>query len=560
MLSQSALPRLSLSAVALCISLAVTAALSLSIPKAVAQGLGADAQPSIQMQSDQQRIAVKSIVLASQGANEESGVSVKQLSRKAMELRQGYGEELRVDELHQIADALTLYVRDLGYTFDTIYLPPQRVKNNVVHFRYQQATLKHINVINNTDVSDKRISTPFKHLLQRVLYAPRVENMVYALQAQSNISVFAFYSRGKRAGEVVLNLRVDERPSFNYSIRAENYGAEVTGKNRVVGELKHKGLLAAFDQASLALLATQGEGDSTYGFFSYRYPFASLNSEIELGVGDTRYALGDQLESLDTDGNSRTTQLTIKRKIGHSPQKNHSVSFTTFRKESSLETGIEAFQSGINLDEESSGGKLAWQGSLSNRKNYWKFAYGASYTSGRYDSISLDDELSEERISEAFDKFEYYVFVSSLIGGKHRFAIEPKLYVRGQRAGEVSLPGLESFGLSGIYGVRSAATGSASADSGMLQSLELHFPNALTKTVNKHPLNLTPYLFLDNGSGETIIDENTTLDLDELEGYGIGLNLLWGRFSASLSYAKAKNEINPEVEDDSQVYVQLVWR
>lgn len=563
-LEQARKTRLSLSILHRVLCALLVCVFFIMTPKAFAQNAEGNTQTNIQIQSDQQFIAVKSIVVASQGgnqgANEQSAVSVKKLSRKAMALRQAYAEDIRVDELHQIADALTLYVRKLGYTFDTVYLPPQRVKNNVVHFRYQQATLQRINVINNTSVSEKRISAPFKHLLNRVLYAPKVENMVYALQAQSNISVFAFYSRGKRSGDVVLNLRADKRAAFHYSIRAENYGAEVTGKNRVIGDLKYKGILSAFDQASLALLGTQGEGDSTYAYFNYRYPFASLNAEVELGVGDTRYALGDQLEALDTEGNSRTTQLTIKRKIGHSPQKNHSLSFTCFRKESSLESGIEDYRPGINLDEESSGAKLAWRGSLGNRKSYWKFAYGASYTSGRYDSIRLDDDFNEEKASEEFDKFEYHLFASALIAGNHRFALEPKLYVRGQNAGDVSLPGLESFGLSGIYGVRSAAAGSVSADSGMLQSFELHFPNIVKKKVKQRVLNVSPFLFTDSGSGENIVNESTTEKLEALEGYGLGLNVSWGRFSANMSYAKATNDINPEVEDDSQVYVQFIWQ
>lgn len=513
----------------------------------VAAQNGKKQSPAIQVQSDQQLLDVKSIVVATQGANEESGVSVKKLSRKAMELRSQYDESIRVDELHQIADALTLYVRGLGYTFDTIYLPPQRVKHRVVHFRYQQATLKRINVINNTKISDRSISTPFKPLLNKVLYAPRVENMVYALQAQSNISVFAFYSRGKHAGEVVLNLRADNRPKFHYSLRAENYGADVTGENRLVADLKYKGVLAAFDQASVALLTTQGEGDSTYAFFNYRYPFSSLNSEFEISVGDTRYALGDQLEALDMSGNSRTTRLSIKRMIGHSPQKNHGLSFSYFKKESTLEMGDD---SSPFAEEKSSGAKLSWQGSIGHRKHYWKFAYGAAYANGRFETSD----------SEEFEKIEYHLYASSLIGGKRRFALEPKLYVRGQSVDDVHLPGVESFSLSGIYGVRSATTGSASADTAMIQSVELNFPNTIRTKVKGQPLNLSPYLFWDAGEGEVNSFDGSVDKLDDLQGYGLGLNFYWGKFSANLTYAKAQNDINPEVEDDSQVYLQLRWQ
>lgn len=111
----------------------------------------ARADIAINLDNDQSRLEVKAIVIATGGEGELKANRLRDLTRLASSERRKYPATISIDELHRIADVLTVAVRAEGYTFDSLYLPPQTVANGIVQFRYQKSVLVSINVINNTD-------------------------------------------------------------------------------------------------------------------------------------------------------------------------------------------------------------------------------------------------------------------------------------------------------------------------------------------------------------------------------------------------------------------------
>ncbi|WP_143710814.1 ShlB/FhaC/HecB family hemolysin secretion/activation protein [Saccharophagus degradans] len=507
----------------------------------------ARADIAINLDNDQSRLEVKAIVIATGGEGELKANRLRDLTRLASSERRKYPATISIDELHRIADVLTVAVRAEGYTFDSLYLPPQTVANGIVQFRYQKSVLVSINVINNTDYDDRRLSKPFAPVVGERVFAPRIENIVYALQAQPTLSVFAFYSRGPRQGEVVLNLRVDERSQPFYSLRAENYGSQATGKYRMVGELKGYSLLGDFDRATLAVLSTQGEGTTTYGYLNYRYTLPSLNTWWELGVGDTRYALGSNFEQLEATGSSRSLRLDVNRALNHNPKHSRQIGLGGFHKTSSFGSDDALFDDALGREETSMGAAVNYSANHTFGKG--RIAFGASAIGGEF---SLD-----EGEGQTLAKLEYHFFASTQFNSSSRFAIQPRLFIRGQLADKTPLPAIETLSLSGFYGVRASPVGTVSADTGVLLSAELHMPALVNTQLAEQPFSAAPYMFFDSGSGEQYqADDASALSVSQ-SGFGAGLNLRWGRFSANATYASATNQ---EVNGDDQVYVQLRWQ
>lgn len=504
----------------------------------------------INLDNDQARLAVKSIVITTGGEGELKTSRLQELNRLARRVRNRYSANISVDELHQIADALTLAVREEGYNFDSLYLPPQTVSKGVVQFRYQKTILASVNVINNTEFKDSRLSRPFRHLLGKRLYAPRIENIVYALQAQPSLSVFAFYSRGKRNDEVVLNLRVDARVQPGYSLRIENYGSEATGKHRLVGELKGRNVLTDFDQATLAVLGTHGDGNTAYAYFNYRYQLSSMNTAVNFGAGDTRYALGSALQQLEASGASRTVRLDVSRVLSHNPADKSEFGGGAFFKTSEFSSEDPLFNEALGRNEQSMGASVNFNSQSSGKR--WTLSYGATFIGGQF-------SLSEEAEKEALLKAEYYLFSSLMLNGNSRFALQPRLFIRGQQTPREPMPSIETMSLSGFYGVRSTPLGLASADSGMLMSAEVHLPKLVSRQWAQRPFVLAPYAFYDSGSGEQYQADSDPLSVDQ-SGFGVGLSARWGRLALNLAYATAAKSDTQEGEGDDQVYFQLRWQ
>lgn len=512
----------------------------------------ARADIAINLDNDQSRLDVKTIVIATGGEGELKANRLRDLTRLASNERRKYPPSISIDELHRIADVLTVAVRAEGYTFDSLYLPPQTVANGIVQFRYQKTILASINVINNTEYDDKRLRKPFKGFIGERVFAPRIENIVYAMQAQPTLAVFAFYSRGPRQGEVVLNLRVDEREQPFYSLRAENYGSQATGKNRLVAELKGSSLLADFDRATLAILTTQGEGSTTYGYLNYRYVLPSLNTSWELGVGDTRYALGSNFEQLEATGSSRSLRLDINRVLSHNPKHGQHMGLGAFHKTSRFGSDDTLFDDALGRDETSTGAVINY--SANHTLGAGRIAFGASLIGGEFTQDAGE--------GQTLAKLEYHFFASTQFNNSSRFAVQPRLFIRGQQADKTPLPAIETLSLSGFYGVRASPVGMVSSDSGVLVSAELHLPVLVNTQLVEQPFVAAPYVFFDTGSGEQYRADGTDALSVEQSGFGVGLNLRWGRFSANATYASATSTgaANEEVNGDDQVYVQLRWQ
>lgn len=500
------------------------------------------------------RLDVKYLHVSSRGDIEVDGRFLKKLSALATKERANFPEEISIDELHQIADLLTVVVRKKGFKFHSVYLPPQKIKNQSVKLIYQTAVLKKVNVINESSFSDKVLKAPFKRFLEKDLYAKDIENMVLALQRQYDVNVFAFYSRGNHSGEVVLNLKAKDKETHHLAMRIENYGGESTGENRLLAEIKGHSLLKSFDQMSLALLATEGEGNSTYGYFSYQIPTPNLRNTFSIGFGDSSYEIGEAFNALEIDGTSRVARIGYTRNTNFLPHVTGSWSLAYYQRESELNS---AFGSALLRQEESQAGGLSFNKAFGQRKGSWRLENYAAVYYGTFTSSDIENE-KEQRLK----KINYSFKISDRWGKSSAFSTQVSLNVRGQYTDNERMPGVEASALSGAYAVRAIPAGTFSSDAAQFTTLELHWPRLFTRGLSWH---LHPYVFADAATGESYTAGAEVSAEVELAGYGIGLEFQWRSLACSLSYAEPTtikvNDLDVlEDERDAQVLFQLRWR
>lgn len=500
-----------------------------------------------QMNDDAARIKVQGFIISTELGQDSDSALLKNVTDLAQKERGKYPQVLSIDELHQIADTLTLAVRKEGHNFDSIYLPPQKVANGLILLNYQKATLTKINIINRSDHTDEVLAAPFKKHLNQHLFGPDLEETVYALRARENLDVFAFYSRGTNPGEVTINARISPRATDWYSVMLDNYGASATGENRLVANFRFRSLLSAYDRLSAALLHTDGDGNVNYGYVNYQYWFPSLDTAFEFSVGNNHYGLGSSFETLNTKGDSISLRMALTHVLNHSPNENKYFSLEAFSKRSNFGSDDVLINSVLEEKESSDGFSAIWNGNSSVLD--WRVNTGLALTAGKFDTIT--------RSGEPLRKINYQLFTSRMFNASSKLAVLPSVYVRGQLNDKTHLPGLESLSLSGIGAVRGYELGRFNADDGTLITANLAFPNVFNKQLLGKPFFFEPFFFYDKANGTNYSTLSDSSLQTSISAAGIGLSARWGRWSSQLTYAKPGES---ELTDKAQVYVQIRWQ
>lgn len=483
---------------------------------------GGVAAASLDPRQEAVRFEVKDIALEGFRFESHEAMDVGQVKEQLKIVRAKYGLLMTVDELNQLADGLTLYVRSKGFPFHSVYLPPQQVVNGQVLLMMQEGVLADVKVINNTGIADERFSLPFAELVGKLLYAPAVEHQVFALKAQAGFKVFAFYSRGQQPGEARLNLRLEPASKRVTSLRFDNYGSRASGRYRAVGQWQEHQVSGHFDELSLAILQTLDEVSNTYGSLVYQRPFAALDFVWDLSLSNNQFEVGANFAPLQLAGTATHISTGLTRYLNWQDGQRHWWGFTAFDKSSEVTSD---FLQALGQEETSRGVTLGW-----NREWGWGrtgLATGVNLTYGRY---TRTPQLKE---AETFSKLEYNLALGQP-ASDGRWGLRPSLALRGQWSRD-SLPSIESVSLTGAYGVRAMEAGMFAADRGWVVSGELALPQLLPQD---QAWRIEPFLSADAAMGEKLDAQGNSLMDATFSGFGMGLRGYWGNHvDAKLSAA-----------------------
>jgi hemolysin activation/secretion protein len=486
------------------------------------------------------RLRVDSFALKGVSRQHPQAPDLEEIKRQLALERARFPDTMTVDQLHQVADALTLFLRGRGFVFHTVYLPPQRVEGGVVEMRVQEGTLGGVQVINQTPWPDQRFSKPFLPLLGDVLYGPQVEERVQALKAQGGFRVFAFYSRGSKSGEAILNLRVDPTDKRAWGLRADNYGSPSSGEQRVVLQYTEYQLTGHHDRLSLAVLRTVDDVANTYGSLTYQLPFGGLDYIWDLSASNNQFEVGDRFAALGLKGDATTLRTGFTWVNRHHPDRRSSWRVGVYEKSNNLEADD------ISVSDETSRAlTLQWSKNL-------RSASGGSVLNTLFELGRGEYEI-EGLSDEEFTKMDLgLLYVQGM--GQKRWRSLLQFSARGQYS-DTSLPSIEGFSLTGSYGVRGYGPGLFNADSAGLLALEWRLPNL----IGGERLRLEPFLFGEYANGRKELISGGKQDAD-FSGVGLGLNLFWGRrFSAQLVAAKSSSGTidGVKVADDDQILFEI---
>ena len=187
--------------------------------------------------------------------------------------------ELAAEDLEALRIALTLLYINRGYVNSGAVLPDQTITDGVVTFRIIEGELTRIELEGNrwfrSSYFEKRFTLSagpplnvnfLQQRLQLLLEDPRIQRINAELKP------------GLRAGEGILDVRVEERTPYKLFLEYNNYQSPSVGENRGLVTLEHENLTGNGD----IVRAQYGRSNGLDPLIDFKYslPFTAYDTTL----------------------------------------------------------------------------------------------------------------------------------------------------------------------------------------------------------------------------------------------------------------------------------------
>ena len=218
------------------------------------------------------------------------------------------GKTLSFDELNALADKVSAYLKEKGWSQARAFLTEQEITSGIINITITQLKSNGTLSIKR----DKSVRIGDRHLrrfLQSAIKANqpinehKLERSLLLLNDIPGLSTKANLVPGVSTGTSALEVAVTEGSLLSGSAWADNQGTRYTGALRGNAMLSINDPFHYGDQVNLLL--TQASG-LTQGRISYAFPVASNGLRINLAWSGMSYQLGSELASLEYAGRSNS--------------------------------------------------------------------------------------------------------------------------------------------------------------------------------------------------------------------------------------------------------------
>jgi hemolysin activation/secretion protein len=449
------------------------------------------------------------------------------------------GRALTMAELNKAVSQVTELLRNKGFLLSRAYLPQQEVTNGTVEIAVIQAQSDGgvgIKPMAGSRLSEATIRGLVANSIQpgKALRDRDLEEALMLINTLPGVQARAILEQGAAAGSTHVSIEANEGPLLEGLLWGDNYG------NRYSGAWRGNGLLVLNDltgRGDTASFLASGSSDLQQGRVLYSTPVGSKGLKTGVSFTAMRYELGKEISALDASGNSLTLNAWGSLPLVLLKAKGVSVT-----------AGYEHKRLADKALDVTLHRRFLNSGSLG-LTGYFRDGFGGGgYTSWSVSGTIGDADYSRVETDELIDR--------STAGAAGGYARANLTLSRQQRLsddwsllfscyGQLSLGNLDSsekLSLGGPYSLRAYPVGEASADDGLMGSLELS--HMLCTSLKKTTVQL--FAFVDAGRvclhhdlWTGAVDTATGHNSYGLAGAGAGVNVTLARsLSLRVCYAQ----------------------
>jgi len=499
--------------------------------------LAALAQPALAQET---RFAVTAYTV--EGDNPLSAADTQSL------LAQYTGEAMTIDRLQAAASALETALKDRGYGFLRVIIPPQDARG-VITLRVLGFRLNAVNVSGNKAFNTGNIRRSLPALQSGA--TPNLREIARA-QALANDhpskQVSVTIQQGKKKDTVDAAVKVEDSKQLQFFASLDNSGTKQSGHTRLGVGVSHSNLFDR-DHSVTATYTTSPDGHLSdlqqYGLY-YRAPFYGLGGALSAYYSKSDTNSGTVANFFNVSGRGEFAGLRWTHRLLPLGSYSHAAEIGV--EDRFFGNDVRFNNTPIGTDVRSRPLLLRYSGRLDGA------AYGiagslelARNLSGGGGNTDAAYTANRAGADTGWQAWRYALQGSHALGA---WTLNAKL--RGQVSADALIPG-EQFGLGGAAGVRGLEEREGTGDQGMLGSVELITPAIFE--------GLKLVGFVDAGVVRNHRPGAGVLAREGASSAGLGARWQWRRnLSLIVDWAQVGNGAGSTNKRDDRVHVLLAVR
>ena len=237
------------------------------------------------------------------------------------------GKSVSLEELRQVADAITQLYLDRGYITSRAILVDQTVKEGVVQFQVIEGSLERIELDGNFRVRPSYIRDRIMLGGGTPLNRDKLEDQLRLLKLNPLFSnVEASLRPGSELGQSILVVRVTEVPALTGLIGVDNYSPPAVGSIRLGGIVNLRNPSGLGDDLLASFYGTTAGGSNIFDLV-YRVPVNAMDGAVRFRFSPSNSRIvDDDFSALGIEGNSQLYDLNFRQPIIRNPREEFALS------------------------------------------------------------------------------------------------------------------------------------------------------------------------------------------------------------------------------------------
>lgn len=473
----------------------------------------------IQQESDEDNATDQQKIFISDLKIQDVDIRATQKSDIAEILSKYKNKSISINELNVCVREINSYLRENGYPAATAYLPAQESKNHEIVINLELGKFGKIILENNSTLSETIINRLLSNIKTGEKVSGRIlETAIYNINELGGVQAAGFFRPGKNVGETDIVIRIADIKKDAYSVYAENYGSDSSGRYRYNVNASWYNLLNAGDRISVnGMMSNQKQHN--YGI-QYEQLIAKNGTKANISIGRSDYELGSRYSSMGATGISSNIGINFSTPLWKTSKSRMSLNYGFTHR--NLKDEMRDFCYVVEKHSDTAfiginGSEVVGKTGL----NYDISVFSGNLTADKAEVSGIPLKISTEgRFTKAVLN----------LSAQHRINKFFDFRVRGQaQKASNLLDSSEQFFLGGARGVRAYPQGEGSGDEGYQMTGELVYNTKIKGLAFSTFYDLGHVIY----SKDSAMSGGTTL-----QGWGVGVSYSKGNCWAKLEYAR----------------------
>jgi len=458
-------------------------------------------------------------------------------------------------DVEKARDALEKFYHDAGYPAVLVNIPEQTIKSGIVKLQMIESRIGRVKISGNRYFTSEKMMSDLRSFNPgEILYLPKVQQEIGRLNRNQDFKVEPVMSPGKEPGTIDVELKVDDRFPLHGSLELNNRCSHDTEQLRLNGMIRYDNLWQKEHSLTLQYQTApqkSNEVEAVSASYILPAPWEDDHQWVLYGIwSDSNVAFGDDFQMVGK-GNIFGTRYVIPLP----PYKLYAHNFTFGLDYKSFKTSLNMGGSGTEINTPVTYMPLSFSYSsvLQDGEGMTQFSAGLN--------LSFRGLVSDQR---EFDTNSYkgranYLYFTAGIQRNQKLPLGMGLLIKVDGLiADQSLIANEQYVAGGMESVRGYKESEATGDEAVHSTVELSFPDLLSKFGIGKQLQTTPYLFYDIALLSVTDPAPGQERSFRLEGAGAGLR---GSLTKYLEYeadwAVALDETDRVQRNSNRFYFKL---